>query len=119
MCPDRGVATALDPSSDRGARHGRHRCLPPPAGPPDGRPSSSRRRCSPRAGEHSAAGIALAVAWAGLAIVFGVYAIVARSVGAVVLMLGVLAILRGAWTRSWYEEEPRSLTMERQIHLLP
>ena len=74
---------------------------------------------APPAPENTRAGIALAVAWAGLAVVFGVYAIVARSVGAVVLMLGVLAILRGAWTRSWYEEEPRSLTMERQIHLLP
>jgi hypothetical protein len=66
--------------------------------------------------EHTRAGIALAVAWAGLAVVFGVYAIAEGSVGAVTLMLGVLAILRVAWTGSWHEEDP---TTERQIHLLP
>ena len=50
---------------------------------------------------------------------FGVYAITERSVGAVVLMLGVLAILRVAWTGAWCDEDPRSPTTERQIHLLP
>jgi hypothetical protein len=50
--------------------------------------------------------------------VFGVHAIAERSVGAVVVMLGVLAILRVAWTGSWSEEDPRSPTMEQEIHLL-
>ena len=56
--------------------------------------------------EHTRAGVALAVAWAALAVVFGAYAIAEHSVGAVVLMLVVLAILRVAWTGSWDEDTP-------------
>jgi hypothetical protein len=69
--------------------------------------------------EHTRAGVALAVAWAGLAVVFGAYAIAEQSVGAVVLMLVVLAILRLAWTGSWSEDDPASVTVERMIRLLP
>jgi hypothetical protein len=69
--------------------------------------------------EHTRAGVALAVAWAGLAVVFGAYAIAEQSVGAVVLMLVVLAILRLAWTGSWPEDDPASVTVERMIRLLP
>jgi hypothetical protein len=65
------------------------------------RPTVAQRRldhAGAPAPEHTRAGIALAVAWAGLAVVFGVHAIAERSVGAVVVILGVLAILRVAWT---------------------
>jgi DNA-binding CsgD family transcriptional regulator len=69
--------------------------------------------------EHTRAGVALAIAWAGLAVVFGAYAIAERSVGAVVSMLVVLTILRVAWTGSWYEEDSPAATVEREIRLLP
>jgi hypothetical protein len=34
-------------------------------------------------------------------------------------MLVVLAILRVAWTDSWYEEDPPPATVKREIRLLP
>jgi uncharacterized membrane protein len=69
--------------------------------------------------EHTRAGVALAVAWGALAVVFGVYAIAEQSVGAVVLMLAVIAILRAAWTGAWRDEEPSSAAVKREISLLP
>jgi hypothetical protein len=70
-------------------------------------------------GEHTRAGVVLAVAWAALAVIFGAYAIAEQSVGAVVLMLVDLAILRIAWTGAWAEDDPPTATVERQIRLLP
>jgi hypothetical protein len=67
--------------------------------------------------EHTRACVALAVAWAGLAVAFGGYAIAERSVGAAVLMLVVLGVLRVSWNGSWPDDDARPA--DREIRLLP
>ena len=48
---------------------------------------------------------ALVVAWAGLAVVIGAYAIVRSSVGAVVLAALVVWLLRVPWAAAWRPED--------------
>jgi hypothetical protein len=48
---------------------------------------------------------ALVVAWAGLAVVIGAYAIVRGSVGALVLAAFVVWVLRVPWAAAWQTED--------------
>jgi hypothetical protein len=81
--------------------------------------ASLRQRDDADAWEHTRAGVPFAVAWVGMAGVLRAYAISEQSVGAVVIMLVVLAILRVAWTGNWTEDDPASATVEREIGVLP
>ena len=49
--------------------------------------------------------IAIAVAWCGLAVVFGAYAIRHASVGPLLLALLSVWCLRLAWTAAWQSSE--------------
>ena len=56
-------------------------------------------------GDWTRANLAIAVAWAALAVVFGAYAIVRESAGAGALTLAVMWCMRIAWVAAWREEE--------------
>ncbi len=51
------------------------------------------------------ANIAIAVGWAALAVIFGAYAIVRESLGALLLTLFVVWCMRLAWLSAWRGEE--------------
>jgi hypothetical protein len=85
------------------------------------RPTVAQRRldhAGAPAPEHTRAGIALAVAWAGLAVVFGVHAIAERSVWRGRRDARRPRDLARRVDSNWSEEDPRSPTMEQEIHLL-
>jgi hypothetical protein len=69
--------------------------------------------------DRSRAGIALSVAWAAIAITFGAYAIAQRSVGAFLIGLAVIAVLRTAWQAAWGDDAAPERDAQRDISLLP
>jgi hypothetical protein len=48
--------------------------------------------------------VALAVAWAALAAVFGAYAVVRESAGALIFALLLLWLTQSAWAAAWRED---------------
>jgi hypothetical protein len=69
--------------------------------------------------DRTRAGLALSVAWATLAITFGAYAIAQRSVGAFLIGLAVIAVLRVAWKATWGEDAEPQRDPHREISFLP
>jgi hypothetical protein len=69
--------------------------------------------------DRARAGIALSVAWAAIAITFGAYAIAQRSVGAFLIGLAVIAVLRTAWKAAWGDEQTPERDAQRDISFLP
>lgn len=69
--------------------------------------------------DRSRAGVALSVAWAAIAITFGAYAIAQRSVGAFLVGLAVIAVLRVAWKAAWGDEADPDRDTHREISFLP
>lgn len=69
--------------------------------------------------DRTRAGIALSVAWATLAITFGAYAIAQRSVGAFLIGLAVIAVLRVAWKAAWGDDADPQRDPHREISFLP
>jgi hypothetical protein len=55
--------------------------------------------------ERMYASVAIATAWAALAVVFGAYALVRESAGAMALALVMLWLTRNAWIAAWSMEE--------------
>jgi steroid 5-alpha reductase family enzyme len=55
--------------------------------------------------ERTRACLAIAVAWAGLAVVLGAYAIGRESAGALLLALVVIWWMRLAWVSAWQDAE--------------
>jgi hypothetical protein len=55
--------------------------------------------------ERMYASFALAVAWAALAVVFGAYAMVRKSVGALALAIVLIWLMRMAWAAAWQADE--------------
>jgi hypothetical protein len=51
--------------------------------------------------ERMLASLALAVCWAALAVVFGAYALVRDSVGALLIAVGLLWLTHVAWADAW------------------
>jgi hypothetical protein len=70
-------------------------------------------------GDRARAGIALSVAWAAIAITFGAYAIAQRSVGAFLIGLAVIAVLRTAWQAAWGDDPAPERDAHRDISFLP
>jgi hypothetical protein len=68
--------------------------------------------------DRARAGIALSVAWA-IAITFGAYAIAQRSVGAFLIGLAVIAVLRTAWKAAWGDELTPERDAQRDISFPP
>ena len=69
--------------------------------------------------DRTRAGIALSVAWAAIAITFGAYAIAQRSVGAFLIGLAVIAVLRTAWQAAWGDDAAPDRDPHRDISFLP
>ena len=69
--------------------------------------------------DRSRAGIALSVAWAAIAITFGAYAIAQHSVGAFLIGLAVIAVLRTAWKAAWGDDAAPDRDPHRDISFLP
>ena len=56
--------------------------------------------------ERTRASIAIAVAWSGLAVVFGAYALRNAAAGPLLLALFSIWCLRLAWASAWSDGEP-------------
>ena len=69
--------------------------------------------------DRSRAGVALSVAWAAIAITFGAYAIAQHSVGAFLIGLAVIAVLRTAWKAAWDDDAAADRDPHRDISFLP
>ena len=69
--------------------------------------------------DRSRAGVALSVAWAAIAITFGAYAIAQHSVGAFLIGLAVIAVLRTAWKAAWDDDAAAGRDPRRDISFLP
>jgi hypothetical protein len=69
--------------------------------------------------DRSRAGIALSVAWAAIAITFGAYAIAQRSVGAFLIGLAVITVLRTAWNAAWGDDAAPERDRHRDISFFP
>ncbi len=84
------------------------------------RPEEARRaHVDEVRGDRARAGVALSVAWAAIAITFGAYAIAQRSVGAFLIGLAVVAVLRTAWQTAWGDEPGPERDAKRDISFLP
>ena len=66
---------------------------------------ASAVRSSAPSSERTRASLALAVAWAGVAVIVIAYAIRRESFGALVLAALVLSWMRLAWVAAWQESE--------------